>query len=348
MPKDIQRNRWMLTINNPQEYALSHFDIKKNVIDNFPTIDYFAMVDEQGSTYHTHVFLYFKSRVRFSKLKKYFPSAHIDAVKGTTSECISYLKKDGKWIDDDTKQEQKIEGTFEDWGKLPPEKGTRSQLADLYEMIKLGYSNAEIIADNPDLIPQLNNIDRVRTTILIEKYKNQRRMDLKVTYISGATGSGKTRSVLDKHGDANVFKVNHYQHPFDNYNAQPVLLFDEFRNGLPLSDMLGYCDIYPIELPARYANRYACYEHVYIVSNWDLEMQYREAQSEDVESWQAFLRRIHEVQVFAQDGSVTVYPSVEKYLNRFRKYEEVEEEEDKQQMQQMELAAKMQPENKES
>ncbi len=56
--------------------------------------------------------------------------------------------------------------------------------------------------------------------------------DLKVIYISGATGTGKTRGILDKHGDGNVYRVNDYEHPFDGYSCQNILAFDEFRSQL--------------------------------------------------------------------------------------------------------------------
>ena len=36
-----------------------------------------------------------------------------------------------------------------------------------------------------------------------------------------------------------------------------------------IGDMLNYLDGYPISLPARYANRVACYEEVYITANTD-------------------------------------------------------------------------------
>ena len=44
------------------------------------------------------------------------------------------------------------------------------------------------------------------------------------------------------------------------------MCFDEFRSSLLIGDMLDYLDCYPLALPARYANRQACYETVYIIS----------------------------------------------------------------------------------
>lgn len=141
-------------------------------------------------------------------------------------------------------------------------------------------------------------------------------VDLEVIYISGATGTGKTRGVFEKNGYANTYRITDYQHPFDGYNCQPVICFDEFRSSLKLKDMLLYCDIYPLELPSRFTNKFACYNKIYIVSNWELERQYYEMQREDKESWEAFLRRIHKVIVYGKDGSITKYRSVDEYFNR--------------------------------
>ena len=137
-----------------------------------------------------------------------------------------------------------------------------------------------------------------------------------MVYISGYTGTGKTRGVLEKHGYSNVYRVTDYLHPFDNYNCQPVIAFDEFRSSLKLKEMLLYCDIYPIQLPSRYANKFACYNSVYIISNWSLERQYPDAQREDKESWEAFLRRIHKVITYDEEGKKTIYPSVKDYFER--------------------------------
>ena len=81
--------------------------------------------------------------------------------------------------------------------------------------------------------------------------------------------------------------------------------------------MLNYCDIYPLELPSRYNNKFACYTKVYIVSNWSLEQQYKQEQLYDAESWSAFLRRINDVDVYSKDGSIKHYNSTEEYFNRY-------------------------------
>lgn len=282
------------------------------------------MADEIGEngTYHTHIYVCFSSRVRFNTIKKNFPEAHIEIAHGTAESNLEYIKKTGRWANS-AKAETSVEGTFEEWGTLPAQRGKNQDMQELYEMVKNGYSNAEILAINNDYILQIDKIDKLRTMLLTEKYKNERRIGLTVTYIYGPTASGKTRGVLDKHGDANVYRVTDYQHPFDGYGCQSIILFDEFRSLIRISDMLNYCDIYPIELPARYVNRYACYNAVYIISNWSLEQQYENIQRESPETWAAFLRRIHEVIVYHADKTFDKYDSVEKYLHRNEEFHEM-------------------------
>ena len=320
-PNNIQRHAFQLTINNPDSNGFTHDVIKRTFIENFTTLKYFCMADEIATTgtYHTHVYVFFTSRVRFEMVKKYFPPAHKEVQNGPAQPNLDNIKKCGIWEDTD-KAETKVEGTFEEWGEFPKQKGTRQDMEELYELVKAGYLNSDIIAVNNDYILHLDKIDKLRTILLTDKFKGIRRIALKVIYISGATGTGKTRDILDTYGDSNVFRVVDYAHPFDSYQCQPVLCFDEYRSQLRLADMLCYLDIYPIELPARYSNKYLCAETIFIVSNWTLEMQYQEIQPKDRESWNAFLRRIHEVRTYDNDGKVTVYDSVQKYLRRGEKF----------------------------
>lgn len=335
--KDFQSDRYQLTINNPSDCEMEHENIKQIFVNNFKTIEYFCMADEKGSCYHSHVFACFSSRVRFSKIKRHFQTAHIESVKGTISENIDYIKKSGKW-ENDEKHGTKIEGTFEEYGNRPADsRGKRNDMTELYEMVKDGLSNAEILARNQDYILQIDKIDKLRNMLLTEKYRGERRLDIEVTYVYGVTGSGKTRDIYDEYGDKNVYRVTDYQHPFDGYNhCEPVIMFDEFRSSLPIAAMLLYLDIYPIELPARYANRYACYTKVFLVSNWPLEEQYqnnndndnnnkldKEDKKPDKETWNAFLRRIKKVKVYQSDGTVIIYDSVKEYMERDTAFEKV-------------------------
>ena len=314
---DTQSRRFQLTLNNPTDFP--HDKIKEILATKFKSFSYAAMVDEVGikeQTPHTHVYVCFTNGVRFSTIKKHFPTAHIETARGTVKQNLEYLQKTGKWLETE-KSETTIEGTFEELGERPREnKGKRGDLEELYKMIvEEGLSNAEIIRSNNDLIMQIDKLDKIRTMHLQEKFKGTRRLDLEVVYVYGLTGTGKTRDILNEYSDENVYRVTDYKHPFDGYTTESVLVFEEFRNSVPLKDMLNYLDIYPISLSARYANKFACYTKVYICTNWKLEKQYEYEQHNDIESWEAFLRRIHKVKEYTKDG-VIEYSSVKEYMNR--------------------------------
>lgn len=144
---ETQSAKYQLTINHPNEKGYTHEHIAELIRNHFKTVIYFCMADEEGSCYHTHVFIVFSSRVRFSMVKRYFPEAHIEACKGSVSDNVSYVKKTGKWEQNEDKQEKIIEGTYEEFGSQPPDsRGRRIDMTELYQMINDGMTNGEIIA----------------------------------------------------------------------------------------------------------------------------------------------------------------------------------------------------------
>lgn len=316
--KDSQSRKWQITINNPLERQLDH-EALKSELSKIKSCIYYCMSDEVGGkekTHHTHIYIACSSAVRFSTIKKRFPQAHIEIAHGTSQQNKDYVFKEGKW-ENDKKQETKIPDTQEEWGEMPLERqGARNDLADLYDMIKNGMSNYEILEENPDYLLHVDLLERVRQTVQEETNKNSFRQ-LTVIYISGETGVGKTRHIMEQYGYENVFRVTNYAHGgFDTYKGQDVVLFEEFRSSLKIQDMLNYLDGYPVELPCRYVNKVACFTEVYVVSNIDLMSQYRMIQIESPETWEAFLRRINKVVVYTGVNQFAEYETKD-YVNMY-------------------------------
>lgn len=321
---DKQGRRFLLTLNNPHEKNITHIFIKKELAE-LPTIIYYCISDEIGGeekTYHTHIFLVCSSCLRFSTLKNHFPSAHIDPIKGTSAEARDYVFKTGKWEDSD-KSETRVPDTQFEWGALPQERqGERTDLARLYELIKDGLSNFEIMEQNPDYLMSLDKVERARYAVREQQYRDTFRK-LTVAYVFGNTGTGKTRSVMEEYGYTSVYRVTDYKsHPFDSYAGEKTLLLDEYNNGFRIQDLLNYLDGYPLNLPARYTNKVACYEYVYIISNLDLREQYKYEQLNYPEVWAAFIRRIHKVIRFFPDGTRREYDTAE-YLSSAHVWKEL-------------------------
>ena len=306
MGNNTQSRKWSLVINNPLEAGLDHAAIRE-ILHRFSPA-YFCMADEIATTgtYHTHIFLYSPSPMRFGTLKNRFPTAHLEKAYGSARDNRDYITKSGKWADTD-KSETSVPGTFEEWGDLPTEKEEASpDKYRLLQSLREGMTSLEAVEDNPDRFYHYREIETVRQSILEDTYSTIMRQ-VEVTYLFGASGTGKTRGIFERHNPKSICRITDYGGKngvrFDSYHGQEVLVFEEFHSQIPISAMLNYLDIYPIMLPARYNDRVACYTTVYLTSNIPLEAQYQEIQRYQLETWYAFLRRIHNVIEYLPDGS---------------------------------------------
>lgn len=293
--KNNRSRKYQLTINNPADKGYTHEKIHAILAESSPV--YYCMCDETGEngTPHTHIYVCYKNAVHFSTMKKRFEQAHIETARGSSQENRDYIRKEGMYANSPKKETNHIE-TFEEYGEMPLDKTAKNETVSeqVLQMIQAGSSNAEILKKHPSCFMRLPHIERTRQTLFEEKYKNTFR-NVKVHYIYGETGTGKTRDIMEKYGYENVYKVTNYEHPFDSYNGEPVIMFDEFRSGILFSDFLQYTDGYPCRLPARYTDKIACYTEVYIISNISLREQYPNIQLEQPQSWNALVRRISSI-----------------------------------------------------
>lgn len=333
---DPQSRKWQITINNPTDHGLDH----QAIIDIMSTIRgksfYWCMCDEEGdecSTLHTHVFIYRKSPFKASEINALFPKMHREKAYGTCAENRAYVLKDGdkfgkdedgRYDYTDAKGKRHIginySDTFFEFGECPEEHQGKSTAAEtIVDMVKDGASNREIVDAVASAYKDIDKIERTRSMYRDALFASTWR-DLEVTYVFGKTGTGKTRTVMEQYGYQNCYRVTDYKHPFDTYDGQDVLIFEEFRGGLKHGDMLNYLDGYPLLLPCRYFNRQACFTKVFILTNIPPDEQYRNI---DKESQSAFFRRIHKVREYGADGNIREYPGVTAWLDRSRWVDDV-------------------------
>lgn len=318
----VRSRKWQLTINNPLDHGFDHDAIKAQ-LGKLKSLTYWCLCDEKGDeceTLHTHVFFCLRNACTSERVQKLFPNVHRDIVNGSPGENRAYILKDGdKFNKDETgrysytdKKKKLHEGvnfsdTFEESGECPEEHQGKSKASDIVvDMILNGATDEEIVLSVPSAYKDIEKIDRTRSMYRDASFSDCWR-DLEVTYIFGKTGSGKTRSVMEKYGYKNCYRVTDYKHPFDTYNGEDVIIFEEFRAGIKCEDMLKYLDGYPLLLPCRYFNRQACYTKVYILTNIPPDAQYPRTDKESVE---AFYRRINRVVSFFGPGHACIYDSV--------------------------------------
>lgn len=258
------------------------FEYCKNLKD----IKYFVFQREKGNkkeTEHLQIYIEFNFGKRFEYVKSLFPKAHIEERKGSKTQARKYCMKE------DTRA-----GEVYEYGEFV-ESGERSDLTDAFAMIESGCSDFEIYKAYPNLIRCPKLLDTYRQKYLQETYSKLFR-NVKVYYIYGSTGIGKSRYVSEKYGYDKIYRITQYtKNYFDDYHGEKIIIFDEYRSQIKMSEFLNYIDGHPCYLPCRFENKIACYDTVYILSNWKFESQYKELQIEDKKTYEAFKRRITEI-----------------------------------------------------
>lgn len=322
-----QSRKWQLTFNNPAEHGFTR-DAIVEAIENLAAVVYWCLCDEIGSegTYHTHLYICFQNPKAHTVIANAFPGAHRENVKGTSQQNRDYVLKDGDkynkqpdgkydYVDSSGKRHTGTNygDTFLEWGEMPHEhQGKSKDVEKILALLQDGADNMEIVTQVPSAMMNIDKVERTRSMFRDSQFANSWR-DLDVTYIFGQTGSGKTRSVMDKYGYANCYRVTDYKHPFDTYDGQDVIIFEEFRSSLKHADMLNYLDGYPLLLPCRYFNRQACFTKVFIITNIPPEDQYPNI---DKESLAAFWRRVHTVIEYVGKSFSVQYEGIEAWYHR--------------------------------
>ena len=308
--EETQARKYLITINNYIKHGFPVDKIKELAEKFRPT--YFCLAEEIGAegTPHVHLFIQTASPVRFSTVKKRFPTAHIDVVYGTAQDNRNYIRKEGRFADTE-KAETRVEGSFYEWGQIVPERKTKAQvMPEILELVKQDVPTMAIIERYPEFMFKAREIDALREMVRSEKYSIECR-DVKVHYVYGDTGTGKTKGIYNRHGMKDVCRITDYSGPygvrFDAYHGQKVLVLEEFHSQIDLPFLLNLLDFYPVDLSARYYDRVACFDEVYITSNIPLEDQYVDYQIRDLKTYKALLRRITDITYYDANGSIVTY-----------------------------------------
>jgi len=204
------------------------------------------------------------------------------------NRCRIYCTKD------DTRDGDK----FYEVGEMATQ-GSRTDLKDICNMIDDGATLTDIRQIYPtQVLMHRNKFEQMIQDRRSEEYLHKFR-EITVNYIWGKTGTGKTRHVYDRFGYENVYRITNYDKGcFDSYNGESILVLDEFRSSFKVGDMLTMLEGHPQRLSARYLNKVACFETVYIITNIPLSKRYKNVQVDEPFTCKAFMRRISNIYDF--------------------------------------------------
>ena len=254
-------------------------------------IDYFCFQYEQGASGNKHLqgFMHFERPMDFSIVKDIFPTIHLNKCNGKNYDNRAYCMK----------PDTQISGFgFFEHGVLIEER-QRTDMQAFQERVSEGAAITELFEEFPHLTTtRLNSIVVIQQEYKKKEFANKTR-NLHITYIYGEPDSGKTTFLNRVLGimPIDYGKITDYASgKFDEYRNQDIIVFDEFNGQYPLTMFNDILDGQPRELPARYANRIACYTRVFIISNYSLDQLYRkERATGKAQSYKGFVRRISEV-----------------------------------------------------
>jgi len=215
----------------------------------------------------------------FKNFKKLMGECHFERRKGTAKQASDYCEFadypecqiKNEWIH--RFGEMSRQGERVDW------QTATSQILDERREI------VEVISDQPQLLPAIRALERLKTLSItpIER-------EVRVAWLYGSPGSGKTRSVWREY-------PNVYSKPsgawWDGYNGEEAILLDDFEGDIPFSELLKVLDRYKYRVPVKGGFVGARWTRVFITTNKPPCEFYREQHNRA-----ALDRRIHEIKIF--------------------------------------------------
>lgn len=296
-----------------------------------PVYAAWCLEESQEHNKHMHIYLEFENQRTVSSIKKKLGNVHIEPRYGNPSECREYVNKSGKHEHKaDTQLEPMQE--FGNWdkykdittrGRLPKE--TDADKFDKY--IEQFNSIEELVNYDPcfvtrhrNTLTELYNQKKIKefkenfcTYEICDNGEKMYSVNKCVSYLYGGSGVGKTHGINLCFGFDNVSMITNYPDRmiWDDYKDTSVLVLDEFRGQIPISQMLNLLDNKIVDLYCRYNNKPLLATDIILTSNEPFERLYPLAQRERPETWLAFKRRftggIWEMQSFKINGELKRY-----------------------------------------
>lgn len=253
---DTRSKYWVFTINNPKA---NYKDVH-----GFKDWDYMIVGNEVGDegTPHLQGFVSFKSRTRFSTVKKQAPRAHIEPMYGTTKEAIDYCKKDGNWEEYGETPVDTTRGGGRAGGKVKMER-----YKSAIKLAKVGDFD-QMQEDHPDMY--WNNYHTMKR-IAMDNPKPLKFLDkLDNEWIWGAPGLGKSWAAREENPGYYIKSHNKW---WLGYKGEEVVILDD------LSKTQGYmgeflklwADIYPVPTETKGDGMVIRPKKIIVTSNYSIE-----------------------------------------------------------------------------
>lgn len=270
----------------------------------------FTVCRSAKAYYHIHAAIQTDHTVRWKALHKALGKAWVAPQRGTCDQLRAYIDKEGDW-------EEKGETILfrgGDFSILESRQGQRTDLITFDQLcVQPGFDFDEWVMMNiPPEASREISMYRTRYECAIRSQAKRRQRDhIRVIWIEGAAGTGKSWSVYASKGgmfdDSDVcrYDFSSQNFPLNAYVGQSVLHLDELRPGMiKLDRLLALMDPLPLPVDVKNGRMVACWDTVVITSAFPLREWYtsEDGDTEDLLSRRAqLMRRIDEHYIVTRD-----------------------------------------------
>lgn len=266
IPEGARKRHWVFTFFPEDQSRLSAASFYESAKDwlRYLVVGHEICPDTGRYHWQGHMFLFRETSRKglatkvFKALKKH---ARL-AVSVAWRKSVEYCKKGGD---------------SEEFGD-PPRQGARSDVDGMVRDVREGHLTPDDVALlDPEMYRQYHRSFEIAAI----RYNLSRKRDWvpEVIFVTGPTGTGKTRFVWSEEEDHDDLFVYPYEQSgwCDLYTGQEAILFDDFRGQVSFTEMLRICDRYPYSLKRRGKPPFPLLaKRIYITSSLDIDNIYRD------------------------------------------------------------------------
>ena len=268
---------WMIRVSrsnpSPDDTTQRRDMTPDDVMECLEKANFFVFQLEEGKENgyrHYQIFAQFKTATRFSSIRKSFMSRgwscqYVSPRQFSVSSCLAYCSKEAS----------RIEGPWTRGEATLPSTDSKTLLLDTENQLAEGLTTVDSLLLNPETRPavrrHLTYFRAIEEAALRSRWS---KTDRSVTthFLWGPPRTGKTWGLThERYTYGDFYAVTDWDHPWDSYSQQRVLILDEFEAQCEFHLLCQILEGYPLELSARYSNTWAAWSDVWIISNASLE-----------------------------------------------------------------------------
>lgn len=279
--KQNAARNFIIVLNNFTEEELARINDRDTWPEFLRYVEYeLEHVNVEGKTPHVQGWCCTWDPVRESAFKKWLRRAHFEVMRENKKASMKYCDKEG--------------------GKIcigdPPAQGFRTDIVGVKRRLDNGERLFDIQMNDEQAFSIVTKneraLEKYQNGVRFKKYLSRGRITPEIYIVYGESGVRKTKSIYDKHGVGNVYRACDLTGKwFDGYNGQPVVLYDDVKNGgiMDITLFKKWTTGDPEMVPIKGGFVPFQPEIIYFTSNHAPETWWSSASSED---WTAFKNRV--------------------------------------------------------